>query len=197
MSKVPVTAFAGVVLALSSATEGHAQGVSLGVVGGVNVATLAVEGYDAAGVGAKVGINTGLRLCLGLGPRFGVMLGVLYSRKGGTVHRAQSGDVDYALHYIDFPILAQLTIPTDEAGKLKVHLAVGPAVEYEADWVWGSSTGGALMALGGLDIRAGRGAVILDAAYSLGLSGIDTRAEGLVSRKNRTLSFLVGYSFGL
>jgi hypothetical protein len=74
-----VTMFVGVLLALSGASVGHAQGVSLDLVGGVNITTLQVEGVEETSIDPNIGPTLGIRLSVGLSPSFGLILGALYS----------------------------------------------------------------------------------------------------------------------
>ena len=53
-----------------------------------------------------------------------------------------------------------------------------------------------VMALAGLDIQAGSGSVIVDVAYDLGLTNINSTSDG-GSIKNRTLYVMAGYQIPL
>lgn len=193
MSKFPVSAFVAAVLLLAGAPVAHAQRLSLDLVGGVNIATLQVEGAPEASVGSRVGANVGARLSLGLGPRFSLIVGAIYFQKGGTLLENSNLIERDDLNFLDFPILLQYALPTSKAGKLKVHVAVGPALE--PDFVWGG-VGLCVLALAGLEVQAGPGAVILDVVYNRGLSDMEYTSLGR-SLRNRTVSFMAGYAFPL
>ncbi len=195
-------------------TTAQAQGTSLGVVGGVNMATLSIEDSEGIDINSKLGLNFGARLNATFSPSFGVILGALYSQKGMKTTE-QGVDVGFNINYIDFPLLAQFVVPTSEPGKVSVHLAAGPAVGLKVSCKVGGEQDGTsvsfdcadlgldlksvdvgVMALVGLDILAGPGSVIVDVAYDLGLTNINsTSAEGSV--KNRNLYVMAGYQFPL
>jgi hypothetical protein len=239
------------VLAPLSSERALAQGVSLGVVGGVNIASQSTDVEDAD-LDSRLGLVAGAHLSINFSPTAGLMLEALYSEKG-------HGPDAFRKHtYVEFPILVEFMIPASEAGKVLVHVAAGPAVGIEVSckitgiqttrstamlpelppWVpqppvpppppivrphfiesfksYSSPEEGAaselvdcdeigvdskrvdfgLMALGGLDIQVGPGAVVLDVGYTLGLTDVDDTYDDWFL-KNRTLFFRAGYKFFL
>ena len=201
------------VLLIAGGTTAQAQGTSLGVVGGVNLATLSVEDAGGIDIGTRFGFNFGARLSTTFTPNFGLILGALYSQKGMSTTE-EGVDVSFNFNYIDFPLLAQYVLQTSETGKVSVHFAAGPAIGLRttckftgddngtsvsfdcADVGTGIKSYVGVMGLVGVDIQAGRGSVILDVAYNLGLTDINSGSLG-GSIKNRTLSLMAGYQFPL
>jgi len=202
------------VLLVAGGARMQAQSTSLGVVGGINVATLSVEDPQGLDIGTRFGVNFGARLSATFTPNFGVILGALYSQKGMSSTDA-GVTVGFHFNYIDFPLLVQYTLPTSETGKMSVHFAAGPAVGLRATCkITGEQSGSSVsvdcadigadvksvdmgvMALAGLDIQAGSGSVIVDVAYDLGLTNINSTSDG-GSIKNRTFYVMAGYQIPL
>jgi hypothetical protein len=213
MKPLAVLALVGV-LVMCSATAGHAQGVALGVVGGVNLATLSVEDDEGLDFDSRLGIRAGAHLSVDLSPQFGFILEAVYSQKGAKTTE-EGVDVGFNITYVEFPLLAKFMIPTSQTGKVGVHLAAGPTVGIEVSCKLKGEQGGTsvtfdcselgantksvdfgVAALGGIDVQAGPGAVMFDVAYNLGLVDINDTADG-GSIKNRNLYFQVGYMFPL
>ncbi len=192
-----------------------AQGSAMaGVVGGVNLATLSVEDSEGLDIGTRVGVNFGARVSATFTPNFGVIAAGLYSQKGMSTTE-QGVDVGFNINYVDFPILAQYVLPTSETGKVSAHFAAGPAIGLKVGCkITGEQDGASVavdcadfgadiksvdlgvMALAGLDIQAGKGSVIVDVAYDLGLTDINSTSGG-GSIKNRNLYVMLGYQFML
>jgi hypothetical protein len=201
-------------LAFVNSGDALAQGTSLGVVGGVNIASLSVEDDEGIDLDSRLGLLAGAHLSIDFKPTVGLMLEALYSQKGATATE-QGVDVGFNFTYVEFPILAKFMIPTSEAGKVSVHLAAGPVVGLEVGCKVTGEEGGTsvsfdcdevgadtksvdfgLMLLGGLDIQVGAGAVLLDIGYTLGLADVNDTTDGN-SIKNRSLCFKAGYKFAL
>jgi len=201
------------VLLLIGSTTAQAQGVSLGAVGGINLATLSVEdaGLD---IGSEFGFNIGARLSATFSPQIGLIVGALYSQKGASATE-QGVDVTFNLNYVDFPILAQFMLPASETGNVSVHFAAGPAIGLETSCKASGEQDGisvsfdcselevdtksvdvGIMGLIGVDIQAGRGAVVLDVGYDLGITNVNDVSSG-GSIKNRNLYIMAGYQFPL
>jgi hypothetical protein len=217
--KTPMSGVAGAVVCAALLGAGgsalQAQGTSLGVVGGVNLATLSVEDDGGIDIGTRLGLNFGARLSTTFTPNFGLILGALYSQKGMSTTE-EGVDVSFNFNYIDFPLLAQYVLQTSETGKVSVHFAAGPAIGLKVSCKFAGDDGEGtsvsfdcadvdadiksvdvgVMGLVGLDIQAGRGSVIVDVAYNLGLTDINSTSEG-GSIKNRTLSIMAGYQLPL
>jgi len=202
------------VLLVAGGARMQAQGTSLGVVGGINVATLSVEDSQGLDIGTRFGVNFGARLSATFTPNFGVILGALFSQKGMSTTE-QGVTVGFNFNYIDFPLLAQYALPTSETGKVSVHFAAGPAIGLRVTCkLTGEQSGSSVsvdcadvgadiksvdlgvMALAGLDIQAGSGSVIVDVAYDLGLTDINSTSDG-GSIKNRNLYVMAGYQIPL
>lgn len=211
MKQLAAVAVVGLLL-VSSARAGHAQGIALGVVGGVNVATLSIEDEETD-INMKVGMRAGLHLSVDVSPQFGIILEALYSQKGAT---ATEGGVDIGFHldYVEFPLFAKFMIPTNQSGTAVVHLAAGPTVGLEFDCTLKGEEGGisltvdcdeygidtknldfGVAALAGIEVQAGPGAVMFDVGYNLGIMDINDAGDGSI--KNRNLYFQAGYKLTL
>ncbi len=211
MKQLAVVALVGLLL-VSSARAGHAQGVALGVVGGVNIATLSVE-EEGVDLNSRIGLRAGAHLSVDFSRQFGLIMEAIYSQKG-TSTTEEGVDVGINISYVEFPLLAKLMIPTGPTGNVTVHLAAGPAVGLEVSCKATGEQGdvsvsfdcdeiGAdtksldfgVTAMGGIDVQAGPGAVMFDVGYNLGLADINDTTGGSI--KNRNLYFQVGYAFPL
>ncbi|UCG87706.1 MAG: PorT family protein, partial [Gemmatimonadota bacterium] len=128
MKQLAVVAVIGM-LVLCSATAGHAQGVALGAVGGINIATLSTdeEGMD---LDSRIALRAGAHLSVDFSPQFGLIIEAIYSQKGTTTTE-EGVDVGINISYVEFPLLAKFMIPTSPTGNVTVHLAAGPAVGFE------------------------------------------------------------------
>lgn len=209
MKRLAVVACIGV-LALGNIAPAYAQGIALGPVVGINVATLSIEDEETD-VDPRTGLRAGAHLSFGLSPQFGVILEAVYSQKGATA-RDEDVDIGLNINYVEFPVLAQFLIPTNQAGTAMVHLAAGPTVSLEVGCKLSGEDDGTsvtidcdelldtknvdlgVTALGGIGIQAGPGRIIFDVAFDFGLSDINDDTGGN-SIKHRNLYFQAGYEF--
>jgi len=211
MKQLAAVTLVGLLL-VSSARAGHAQGIALGVVGGVNIATLSVEDEETD-INMKAGMRAGAHLSIDVTPQFGIILEALYSQKGATATE-EGVDIGFHIDYVEFPLFAKFMIPTNEAGTAVVHLAAGPTVGLEIDCKVKGEQGGVsvtldcddvgadtknldfgVAALAGIEVQAGPGAVMFDVGYNLGIMDINDAGDGSI--KNRNLYFQAGYKFPL
>ncbi|MDP2480878.1 MAG: porin family protein [Candidatus Palauibacterales bacterium] len=217
------TGILSVVLTLALSAAGrpaHAQGLALGVEGGVNFARVHVN-PDLTG--SDISNRTGVRIAGVLrydfaGP-FGLQTGVAWSQKGAKVaDTSGSGLVEKVkLDYFQVPLFLTLTIPT---GPSPVHprLFAGPQVGIQSRCNISATDGtttvsaacdspdlgeGGLMTKkttfglafgGGLDFDTGGPvAITVDGRYELGLTDInDSGVSTDPSIKNRSFSISGG-----
>jgi hypothetical protein len=206
-------ALAVVAVGIAVANTAFAQGVSVGIVGGINSAEIGFSEEQGFDIKRKAGINLGGLAALRLSEAFALQLEALYSRKGAT-GQSVGTDVDFNLSYVEFPLLAKLTIPT-QGGRTTFHAFAGPTVAFEVSCTVSGEAAGVTMEAdcdseevsigrkktdyglligGGLGIGVGRGEIVVDVAYDLGLKNMnDDPDDPDVSAKNRTLMFRTGY----
>jgi len=198
------------VLAPSPASALKDSPLSLGPKLGLNYSDFTGDVPDE--FGSKLGFSGGAFLAYAFGDWFTVQPEVLYSQKGAK----GSGDtplgeetVTLSLDYIEIPVLAVLTIPTQSIWTPKVF--VGPAFgflisaeakaelageeeeenmeeafkDYDVGIVFG----------GGVDVKVGPGAITADIRYNFGVTNIADDEEDDFSVKNGVFSFMVGYAF--
>lgn len=140
---------------------------------------------------------------------FAIQPEVLYTMKGAKTEGQVLGEtlkVWMNLNYVEIPVLAKLQIPTQ--GSIKPSLFVGPALgvklsgkakaEYageseEEDIEDIKSTDFGLVFGGGVDFGLGKGYLIVDLRYTLGLTTLSEFEDDDV--KNGVFSLMIGYSF--
>ncbi len=89
-------------------------------------------GPGAQGIRARQGAATGVFLAAPLGPSLFIRPELLFALKGGrtgvTLGDGSTGTLDIDLAYIEFPLLARVTIPT---GRIRPVLFAGPSASYQ------------------------------------------------------------------
>jgi opacity protein-like surface antigen len=160
----------------------------------------------------RLGFCGGVFVSIALSEWFAIQPEILYSMKG---ENDRIGDGALELHYIELPILAKLTIPTQSV--VTPTLFLGPAVSFNVDAkakAFGQSVdigdyvGTIDVGLtfgGGVDFALGSVKLILDGRYTLGLVNVadfPSDASSILGVpgasldvKNRTISFMVGLGF--
>ncbi len=210
------TLLAVVLLCGGSLSTALAQGVSLGVVGGLNQSSASSD-IDQDLLLTRTGFNVGAVLAFESASPVGFQLGASYTAKGFDL---ETGTPDVSgrvkITYVEVPLLVVTTIPTGPAISVSPRIFGGGAVGFKTgcDVVasgMGTSVsipcdagGGTLLKTvdvgamfgGGLMIGAGSVSVVLDAAYTLGLVNIDDTG-GPDKLKNKNLSFSIGVVFPL
>lgn len=201
---------------LAGPAPAQAQGLSLGVEGGVTFADLSVS--DG---GADLGSQTGFRIAgvarYGFGGLWGIQTGVGFAQKGAEDDSDPTATGNIDLAYFEVPLLLTLDIPTGPS-PLNPRLFAGPQVSFESKCEFSGENGGtsvtfdcdaedlgeaaidtkstdfSLVFGGGLDFGLGGPvALTLDGRYDLGLSDInDIEDVGAAEIKNRTFSISAG-----
>ena len=195
----------------------EASAQTLGVRGGLSLATLSGEGDED--LDNRTGIAVSGTVTFPLAPTVGLQLGLGYAQKGASV---SDPDVDgtFALDYLEVPALVRFDVPT--AGTISPRLYLGGALAYETSCALeGEADGfsasidcdqlaeetGIELQTKSFDIGAVAGAglsfgtagpvnITLDIFYNLGLTSIDDSADA-EDVKNRAWAFLAGVEFGL
>ena len=202
------------VLAIPAST--FAQQFSLGARGGYSRTTLAYDGVGQLETSWNPNFHVGAVSRLELHRNFALQLEVWYVEKStGARWQAAGADGDVELSYLEIPLLAQVRVPLGPDSRVAPHLFAGPSVAFELDCGVSASVDGGLVsadcdapdlqferkttALGlvfgaGLDIKAGPGAILLDAMYDLGLTNLNEDPEAPdVSVKNKAWMLSIGY----
>jgi opacity protein-like surface antigen len=212
------------VLAFMTADASAAGSAYLGVKGGLNIATLSidesVELLDSVFIepDSRNGIAAGAFVGFQIAPNFIIQTEFLYSQKGAKYDTTLTlegitGDVEIMLKfdYIEIPVLLKYAIPLQgnvrptlfcgpalaikSASKLKITAsAMGQSASETIDIEEVKSTDFGLVFGGGIDIAAGRGKIVLDGRYTLGLSTVDDSPLN-DDIKNRAFSVTAGYAF--
>jgi hypothetical protein len=183
---------------------------SVGIKGGLNVSD--AVGVDVGEPDPLYGVSAGLAAAYAPSDMFSLQMEILFTMKGARgTHEAFFGgakEADVRISYLEFPILAKMTFPVDWA--LRPSLFFGPAVAFElaseAEFTVLGRTESqeiqqyindmdlGLVFGGGTDIITGRGNLLFDVRYTLGMISADYSKYGLDIR-NGSLSFLIGYWF--
>ncbi len=191
--------------ALLCTATASAQGRTLGVKGGVNLATQRNTGEgDCADLQSRVGFVAGVFATLPLFSRLELQPEALFSSKGARVD-LEGVDASLAVDYLEVPVLARFS--RRGGGKLHYYVAGGPSVGFllravtrttfttateEVDisdqvnkFDFGVAMGG------GVEI----GSLVIDGRYTLGLQDIDKDKSDAVKTTNRAVSLTVGFKF--
>lgn len=188
------------------------KNISLGIIGGVNIANVKFDPKQATEPDSKTGILAGAIAEFGISKNFAIMPAVEYIMKGYKVKSGtQTGEVK--LDYIEIPLLFKARFP----GKtVTPYIAVGPTLGLRMSAkVKNDSTGSetdikddvkssdfGLFFGAGSDFKiAKKTSLFLQAGYSLGLSDINntTAPAGTtaVKLKNHGIQITAGVKFGL
>lgn len=201
--RVATAVLAAVLLGAGSAA---AQDVTGGVKGGVNFASIVIDG-DAADLNleTRVGLVVGGFVTWPVTPRFDIQPEALVSMKGASFDEF-GVEADIELTYLEFPILFRYGSPISPGSSLKVF--AGPSLAFKLN----AETTGEFLGISsdqdiddevegfdfGLVIGAGieAGRLTFDGRYTWGLSNINSDpAQDDVNVKNRVFSLLVGFRF--
>lgn len=185
-----------IILVLLLATSAFAQGLTFGVKGGINYATL--SGDDVVDAEWKLGFAAGAVAAFDVMDMLVIQGEVLYSMKGAEYE----GDISTDLTYIEIPVLLKYTIPME--GMIAPNLFIGPSIGIilsaeAADEDIKDDTKSldyGVVVGAGVDFDLGTGKVTVDARYNYGLTSIDDSGEEF-DIKNGGISAFVGYLFGI
>lgn len=186
---------------------------SIGLKGGINLADL--HGDDVrADTDFKVGAVGGGFVTYSINDWVALQGELLYSQKGAESNQMILGlpvDVTGKLDYIEIPVLAKLTIPTNTI--LTPNIFIGPAFSFLVSAnVKAESMGVTIIDEdtkdnqesfdfgmvfgGGVDVKVGTGKLTADVRYVLGLLNVDDPPIGEAPDiMNSVISFMVGYGF--
>jgi hypothetical protein len=195
------------VTSMANAQAGVKPQPRIGIVGGVNLASLS----DADGTGSRTGFIGGVMLSLPLANNFAFQPELLYTMKGATDN---SSDVTSTvkLSYVELPLLLRLDIPA--SGGVKPFVYAGPSFALKTSCDVEGESGGTTESLscddfakqvtpfgspltfasadvggivgGGLAFDVGGRALTVGVRYELGFVSISSDSDS----KNRVLSFV-------
>lgn len=191
--------------------------------GGINLVDFFGEGVEEADRRPRLAGGAAVEI-LAIGP-FALAPEIYYAQKGAERLRQrliEEGSATVSLSYVEIPVLVRFNLPFGR--RVRPYLAAGPVFGWRVDCsitaIAQSGTteqdcddllGGqerleaklrsyerGLMAGAGLsfEVFRGLGAITLDARYAWGLTRLSDE-EGAPEIRNRALSVILGYRFGL
>jgi hypothetical protein len=190
--------------------QGDVGVFSIGGILGLNFASLG--GDNTSGLKSTTLVNFGAVATYNIIDQFGLQGELLYNQKGCKsegVNQGTAFTTSQSFKYLEIQILAKYIIPVE--GAVKPCAFFGPAFGIKmganVHWEAGNQSGdndvssqvaGAdfgLMAGVGVDIKLGKGKIIFDVGYDLGLANI--QKAGTVSNTNQVFGISAGYAFML
>ncbi|UCF71056.1 MAG: PorT family protein [candidate division WOR-3 bacterium] len=200
-----------VVLLFAALALAPAQKITGGLKAGMNLAT--VSGFEdelGEDVGYRMGFCGGGFAAFALGDIVVIQPEFLFSQKGLKAEETvldETWTLTYKFSYLEIPLSFKMVLPIQ--GKVKPNFFVGPyfammittprgkievdGVSMEADLNDVAEIDFGVVFGGGVDFGLGKGKIVLDFRYGLGLTTLDE--TGTEDVKNGAFSFLIGYSF--
>lgn len=182
----------------------------VGIIGGYNMASF--WGDDADDFDSRSGFDIGGLVQIPMGDMITVQPEVHYTQKGAEAELdfgAGSTDVEFAVNYIQVPVLFKAGLPLAEGFDFDFQFGpslgfnMGCEVSNEDDEVDCEDAGFevkgfdyGIIAGGSFAWAAGAGDLLVDVRYDLGLTSIIDE-EDADDVKNSNLQFLIGYAFPL
>lgn len=181
-----------------------AQGLGVGVKGGLNFSTVVFDGTDFPAT-RTAGIVAGAFVTVPVLGWFTLQPEVLYSAKGADFDNGVRSEL--RLDYLEVPIL--LRVPLGAAGGARLYAVAGPSFGYRLRARSRTTFSGATEEIDiaddieqlDLGLAAGAGialrALAVEARYTHGLSDIDTDKDdrGGVAVRNRAFAVTLGLRF--
>lgn len=188
----------------------HAE-VGVGILGGVNIATLESndEEFGDAMESKRFAVG-GIVLDFPLSEAVSLRLEPMYMPKGTTATLEVEGfnfESTLRLPYVELPILLKVSRTT---GAVRPYLVIGPSIGYrtgatatdvltgeeedveDADdietWDYGVAAGG------GLSYAVGRATIFAEGRYTLGLADLDKQPDAGETLKNRGVQILARFT---
>ena len=199
------TVAAACAFALLCTATASAQGRTLGVKGGVNLATQRNTGEgDGADLQSRVGLVAGMFATLPLFSGLELQPEALFTSKGARVD-LEGVEASLVVDYLEVPALVRLS--RRGGGRMHYYVAGGPAVGFllraRTRTKFATSTEeidikdevnrfdfGVAMG-GGVEI----GSLVIDGRYTLGLQDIDKDKSDTIKTTNRAVTLTVGFKF--
>jgi len=223
MKKISVLLLAALSVALF-ASQAQAQGVTIGLKGGLNFANVTLKSTetDMPEFKTQAGLVQGIFVNFKLGP-VAIQPELLYSRMGTkwVEYEGEEGTATGHIRadYIELPILVKYSFLS---GAVKPFVMAGPSISYMLKCTWGYSydyadesysdysysydysdyfkkTDFAGIFAVGIDYQLPKFVVSLEARYHLGLTNVAsselTTDSTITSIKNKAFSVLIGIGF--
>jgi hypothetical protein len=212
MKKIMIAAVL-VVSAVAGAPKTEAAVIEKGILLGMNISRLSGRTMDLDWK-AKSGFTGGLVLTFALTDFFALQPGVFYSQKGALYEEPYEGQTlrtAMRLSYLDFPLVARLSLPLGFEGSVRPYILGGASYslkmgaklravligDYETPIdeveLTGFKKGGGNLVLGaGVDLAVQSGRIVFEGRYSRSLGTISTEGEDVGIS---LLSILVGFAF--
>lgn len=181
--------------------SGGGPGISIGVLGGLNMSTLAAPLVPA--ISQLAGASAGASVNVRFNSMVGLEVDALFMQKGAKAFDGRDKS-QLRINYIDMPVMLQVG-SLDSSGGIGFHALAGPTVSLKigstatfndvvvTSWKDSDVKSVDLGVTLGVGVTFGQFGV--SARYTMGLSTID--ADTVPDEvKNRTFSALVGYRFG-
>ncbi len=193
------------VLVLVCSGPAGAQGLAIGVRGGVNLADVALDADGAApSFDSRIGLVAGAFVTLPITSWIELQPEVLYSGKGARLEQ-EGIESKLVLDYLEVPVLARVS--GNAFGTTRYYVVAGPTAGFRMRAKTRTEFSGAteeldisedverfdfgIAAGGGLQF----GSLLVDARYTFGLTDIDKDTTDSVTIKNRVLSLTAGIRF--
>lgn len=200
--RIPMAILALLVLAAPSAM---AQGIGVGIKGGLSASTLTFKNVNFPTSG-RTAVTGGVFLVVPVLRRYSVQPEVLFSPKG-AVFKGSAFPADIQIDYLEAPVL--LRVPVTRGTGARIYALAGPSFAYRLRARTRTTFSGETEEIDAaedierldLGILAGAGMelwrFLVEGRYTYGLSDIDTEKDdrGRVTVHNRSISVLVGLRF--
>ena len=180
-----------------------AQGISYGVKGGINFASVSFDPSEDINTGTRIGIAVGGFVALPLGSRLTIQPEGLFSQKG------EKADLDgvvakLELDYIEVPVLVKYAIT--QGASRSFHVFGGPSMAFKVRSRATASFGGTTVETGDENIKDTDFGVVfgagmdfgkwsVDGRYTMGFADINDDESDETKIRTRTISVLAGIRF--
>ncbi len=184
------------------------QGISLGFRGGLNSAT--VRASEDVDLKSRTTFHLGGIVSIGIQETFALQIEAVLSEKGFAF--GEPG-FTFEVSYFQIPILAKVIVPTPPTSPVTPHFFAGPNLGFEVSCNFTVESGGVSASLGcddgggtdttkgfdfgllfggGISIRKGPVAFLVDVAFDFGLFNINDTSGSSATIRNRTFMASVG-----
>lgn len=199
-----ILVWAGVCALVLTATveSAFAQGVEVGIKGGMTSATVTTKGISGFDPGARIGGLFGGWVSFG-GDLLRIQPELFWIRRRFASPVQPTGKIAFTADAVDLPVLVVARFRSGE--KARPSLFAGPFVSFisnatqtfagvktDLDAQIKSSDAGVTFGFG-VDVGAGRGALVIDTRFAVGLRDISEPAETRIATRAFMASF--GYRF--
>lgn len=194
----------GCAVALLCTQTATAQGRTLGVKGGVNLATQRNSGGDDDGPGlqSRIGLVAGLFATMPLFSKLELQPEALFTSKGARVD-LDGVKASLVADYLEVPVLVRFS----RRGGFSYYLAGGPALAFllrahsRAEFAGATEEIDITEQVNRVDVGVAMGggveigSIVIDGRYTLGLQDIDKDTSDAIKTTNRAVSLTVGFKF--